>query len=56
MGGWVGGWVGGWINWKYNQHSPQLGWVQALAELGNEKLKKIPRYLGAPSPLIIYIS
>ena len=31
----VVGWVGGWIIWKYNQLSPQLGWVGALAELGN---------------------
>ena len=35
LGGWVGGWVGGWIIWKYNQLSPQLGWVGAWAELGN---------------------
>ena len=27
--------MGGWIIWKYNQLSPQLGWVGAWAELGN---------------------
>ena len=38
--GWVGGWLGGWIIWKYNQLSPQLGWVGAWAELGNTNRKK----------------
>ena len=39
--GMSGGWLGGWIIWKYNQFSPQLGWIGAWAELGNFK----PHYI-----------
>ena len=36
--GMSGGWLGGWIIEKYNQLSPQLGWVGAWAELGKNDI------------------